>query len=73
MNLPDFKITEGVVWRSDEDNGTTRPTWCAKLEAETDGHVYYTGEGDGKAPHVALKRAVDQICYSIRSAEKRKD
>ena len=69
MTRKGFDILGGRVWVSDQDNGTTRPTWLARLGASV-GADRITAQGDGKAPHVALNRAGTRLCENV-SAHRR--
>ena len=69
MKFRQIEIIAGNVRVSDEDNGTTRPTWKATLYGRVAKYgMSYQGKGEGKAPHVALKRAAEQLCEEVKRA-----
>ena len=78
MKPTKFTVSGGEVERCDADNnGTTRLTWRAWINLEFVDTIRRrrdtlvmrktaAGTGDGKAPHVALKRAIDDALAKAR-------
>ncbi len=57
MKFREVRIANGEVTEGTDD-GTRRRPWQSSIELHIDGRIF-RGTGKGKAPEVALKRAVD--------------
>ncbi len=72
MRMSRYVITGGHVELSDEDDGTTRRTWRAEvwIGRSRNGEPPFpeAGHGSGKAPHVALNRAVSDALTKAKQA-----
>jgi len=70
MRSDRFVILNGVVERSDESDGTMRRPWHAEVWVgrSRDGELPFpsVGRGIGKAPHVALNRAVKKAVAEVK-------